>query len=168
VRTTSAARFELADFWLACRPVIAQLLERAETLGAQLATGTPGFVLCHADIHKGNLLIDAHGDLRVVDWDGLVLAPRERDLMFVVGGVVVPPPVQPREEELFFRGYGPVDLDHLALAYYRCAWAVQDIGAYAEEVFLRAGTDEATRSRSATAFKALFAPGGEADSGRGA
>jgi spectinomycin phosphotransferase len=167
VRSASAARVGLAAFWWARRHEIAQLLERAETLGAGLAKQAPGFVLCHADIHKGNLLIDEHDDLRVVDWDGLVLAPRERDLMFIVGGVVVPPRVEPREEGLFFRGYGPVDLDELALAYYRCAWAVQDIDAFAEEVFLRAGTDEATRSRSATAFRALFARGGEVDSARG-
>jgi spectinomycin phosphotransferase len=121
-------------------------------------------VLCHADIHKANILIDEHERLRVVDWDSLALAPRERDLMFIVGGVVVPPRVESDVEARFFEGYGQVEVDAPALAYYRHAWAVQDIGEFADEVFIRAGTDEATRAGSAGAFRRLFSPGGVVDS----
>jgi len=39
------------------------------------------------------------------------------------------PDIGPREEALFFRGYGATAIDPLALAYYRYAWAVGDIGA---------------------------------------
>ena len=166
-RSRSAARVELAAFWRDRKSEIAQLLERAEALGARLAAQRPKAVLCHGDIHRGNLLSDAHGHLRVVDWDGVVLAPRERDLMFIVGGVVVPPPVRPREEALFFKGYGEARIDDLGLAYYRHAWAVQDIGAFAEEVFLRPGIDEAARARSAAAFRRLFSPGDIVDSASG-
>jgi Ser/Thr protein kinase RdoA (MazF antagonist) len=44
-------------------------------------------VLCHADLHTWNVLVDSVGDLWIADWDEAVLAPRERDLMFVVGGI---------------------------------------------------------------------------------
>ena len=38
-------------------------------------------------IGAGNLLIDAKGSLYIVDWDHPIMAPKERDLMFVGGGV---------------------------------------------------------------------------------
>lgn len=41
------------------------------------------FVLCHADFHDANLLIDPTGRLFIVDWDEIILAPKERDLVFV-------------------------------------------------------------------------------------
>ena len=44
------------------------------------------FVLCHSDIHGGNILIADTGELYVVDWDDPILAPKERDLMFIGGG----------------------------------------------------------------------------------
>ena len=49
----------------------------------------------------------------MVDWDGLLLAPRERDLMFVAG----------EEWTRFLEGYGPAALDRTVLAYYRAARA---------------------------------------------
>jgi spectinomycin phosphotransferase len=74
------------------------------------------FVLCHADIHTANLLLDGQGRLFVVDWDQPILAPRERDLMFVtVGGFVT----EERAETLFFQGYGKTEVDPLTMAYYR-------------------------------------------------
>jgi spectinomycin phosphotransferase len=45
-------------------------------------------VLCHADLHTWNVLVDGDGRLWLVDWDEAILAPRERDLMFLVGGIV--------------------------------------------------------------------------------
>lgn len=163
-RHGDAAQVKLAAFWQSRRDEIALLLERAETLGVELASKSPELVLCHADIHRGNLLIDRQDRLRVVDWDGLVLAPRERDLMFIVEGVVVPPKVEPHEQALFFSGYGSTDLDWPALAYYRHVWAVQDIAEFAHQVFSRARADEPARARAAETFVGLFAPGDEVDS----
>ena len=38
----------------------------------------------------------------IVDWDDTLLAPKERDLMFVLGEETI----ETREEQLFFNGYG--------------------------------------------------------------
>jgi spectinomycin phosphotransferase len=116
-------------------------------------------VLCHADLHTGNVLLDDAGRVWIVDWDETVLAPRERDLMFVVGGGIGIGGIGPREEERFFQGYGPASIDPLALAYYRYAWAVSDIGAYGEQVFLRPDLGEVTRHAAVAAFMSLFQPG---------
>jgi len=40
----------------------------------------PPAVLCHTDLHGGNLLFDAQQTLWVLDWDGARLAPCEQDL----------------------------------------------------------------------------------------
>lgn len=52
---------ELAEFWRARRAEIRTLLERAEVLGRRLHALAPPFVLCHADIHTRNVLLDAAG-----------------------------------------------------------------------------------------------------------
>lgn len=148
----------LAMFWQARRGDIHTLLDRAEDLGQRLARTAPPLVLCHADIHTANVLLDADGQVWFVDWDETLLAPRERDLMFVVGGISSKL-VGPRDEAHFFQGYGATAIDPLALAYYRYAWAVGDIGAFGEQVFFRPDLGPATRRASADLFMSLFNPG---------
>jgi spectinomycin phosphotransferase len=116
-------------------------------------------VLCHADIHTNNVLLDAGGTVWIVDWDDTVLAPKERDLMFVVGGGLNRTLVGPREEELFLQGYGATTLDPLALTYYRYALAVRDIGEYSEQVFLRPDLGPVTRRSAVGRFLTMFQPG---------
>jgi spectinomycin phosphotransferase len=98
------------------------------------------------------------GWLWVADWDEAVLAPKERDLMFVVVGIRRGL-VAPRETGCFFQGYGEASVDQRLLAYYRCAWAVQDIAAYAEQVLLSPGLGEESRRAALDGFKELFEPG---------
>ena len=78
--------------------------------------------------------------------------------MFVVGGISSKL-VGPREEARFFQGYGATALDPLALAYYRYAWAVGDIGAFGEEVFFRPDLGPDTRRAAVDLFMGLFRPG---------
>ncbi len=153
----------LATAWRAHYAEISELLRRADDYGRQLRARNLPHGLCHADLHTGNLLIDRHGDLFVVDWDQPVLAPKERDLMFISGGRVITA-VSQREEDLFFSGYGPAEIDRLALIYYRCAWVVQDIGSFAEQVFLMPELSVAAKREAIRYFVGSFAPDGIADS----
>ena len=79
---------EIASFtaatWRENNDAIAESRRRYINLGKELSAQSPALVLCHADIHQANLIIDASGRLRVVDWDEAILAPVERDLMFFV------------------------------------------------------------------------------------
>lgn len=152
------AEQRLARFWQERRGVIRMLLERAEDLGRRLAATAPPLVLCHADIHTANVLLDTDGRVWFVDWDETLLAPRERDLMFVVGGISSTL-VSPREEAYFFEGYGSIKVDPLALAYYRYCWAVGDIGAFGEQVFFRPDLGPDTRREGAEMLMGLFEPG---------
>src|SRR5919201_1920229 len=124
---------DFATLWNERWDTVHTLVARAEELGQRLAQWAPPCVLCHADIHTNNVLLDAGGTVWIVDWDDTVLAPKERDLMFVVGGGLNRTLVGPREEELFLQGYGATTLDPRALTYYRYALAVRDIGEYSEQ-----------------------------------
>jgi len=149
---------ELAAFWRARRDVIHALVERADALGRQLARSRFPLVLCHADLHTWNVLVDAERILWIVDWDEAILAPKERDLMFVVGGLGHDL-VRPHDTECFFEGYGEATIDRRLLAYYRAAWAVQDIAAYGEQALLVPTLGEETRRAEMHGFMDLFDPG---------
>ncbi|MBZ0300870.1 MAG: aminoglycoside phosphotransferase family protein [Anaerolineae bacterium] len=140
----------MAAFWDERRAEIEAIVRRAEMLGRLLEATAPEQVLCHADIHTANVLIDGQGCLFIVDWDGVLLAPVERDLMFVVGA---------HEEDLFFTGYGAAAVDPLALAYYRYEWVVQELGDFGERVFWLDDVGAETRQDSVRGFRQLFDPG---------
>jgi spectinomycin phosphotransferase len=126
----------LADLLKAQEPTISTLVRRAERLGEVLQKQPPQFVLCHADIHAANLLIEADSTLHIVDWDTLILAPKERDLMFVAGAQFGDERAPEQEEAVFYQGYGQTEVDPVALAYYRYQRIVEDIATYSEEIFL--------------------------------
>jgi spectinomycin phosphotransferase len=161
-RLAGPSERELGAFWRARREEIRSLVERAETLGRRLRAAALPLVLCHADIHTWNLLIDVEDRLWVVDWDETVLAPKERDLMFAVGGLARTL-VGPRAETWFLAGYGETTVNPLALAYYRYARAVEDLGAFAEDVFLSPEAGEPTKRSSVQFLIGLFRPGNIVD-----
>ncbi len=135
---------ELAAFLKVRQPEISDLVRRAERLGSVLQTRSLQFVLCHSDIHAGNILIDANDALYMVDWDNPILAPKERDLMFIGGGLGGGGHTAQEEETLFYQGYGQTQIDPIALAYYRYERIIQDIAAYCEQILL---TDEGGEDR---------------------
>ncbi len=100
-------------------------------------------VICHADIHPGNLLALDEGRLHVVDWDAPILAPRERDLMFVFSGDFGEDPINPHREALFRKGYGPLEIDGALLSYYVRERQLDDIAG-----FLRGMLDPAASPES--------------------
>jgi spectinomycin phosphotransferase len=128
------------------RPEISHLVRRAEQLARALQSQRLEFVLCHSDMHIWNLLVSAGGQLYIVDWDNPILAPKERDLMFVGGGVS-PAQTSAVGEALFYQAYGPTQVDQLALAYYRYERIVQDISEYCQQLLgSEAGGDDRPQS----------------------
>jgi spectinomycin phosphotransferase len=140
------------------RAIVDNLILRAEQLAARLKNKSLEFVVCHADLHAANLLIDADGTLYIVDWDTLILAPKERDLMFVGAGLDAVWPSE-RELALFYQSYGPTNIDPVALAYYRYERIVEDIAAYSQQLLL---TDEGGEDRveGLRQLSSQFEPGG--------
>jgi len=153
-----SAQLALQAFWRERQTEIRTLIERSDHLASQLRQRTLSEVLCHADIHTWNVLVDESQQLWIVDWDEGMLAPKERDLMFVIGGIANGL-VSPHQTQCFLQGYGASEIDLRTLTYYRYAWAVQEMGAYAEEVFFSPESSEAARLEAVTQFNSIFAPG---------
>lgn len=148
----------LAAFWQAHEAEISTLIERADALDAQLRRAGLSLALCHADLHTWNVLVDDTRQLWVVDWDEVLLAPKERDLMFCIGGIA-DGLVRPHETASFLAGYGAAEVHQAALTYYRYAWAMQDMAAYAEQACFAPDVSAAAREQAADGFIGLFAPG---------
>ena len=158
---------KLAAFMQAKRAAISHLVARADQLGLALRARRLDFVLCHTDLHPGNLLIGNHEKLYIVDWDNPIFAPKERDLMFVGAGMGSEGPPE-REEALFYQGYGgdvgyaQTGVDRMALAYYRCERIIQDIAAFCEQLLLTAAGG-ADREQAYQYFAGQFLPDHEVD-----
>jgi spectinomycin phosphotransferase len=155
---------QMAEVMQARRGEITGMVARAEVLAAQLQAQPPEFVLCHSDIHGGNLLLSEDGALYIVDWDEPILAPRERDLMFIGGGIGGTWDT-PREEALFYQGYGQVAVHRPALLYYRYERIVADIAVYCQTVLEGEGESD-DRRQELEWFKSIFGAGGVLDIAR--
>ena len=148
---------KLAGFIKSKRNEINRLMERASSLASDLKFRPLEFALCHTDIHGGNILISTTGELYIVDWDDPLFAPKERDLMFIGGGVDEIWKTK-RDEAVFYDGYGKTEIDIAALAYYRYERVIEDLVVNCEQILL---SDEggADRERSYGWFRSNFEPG---------
>jgi spectinomycin phosphotransferase len=141
------------------RAEILGLVARADALAEELRARALPFVLCHADIHAGNILVGDDDVLYVVDWDAPIHAPVERDLMSIGADLGGGGHTAEQEETWFLRGYGPTQIDRRALAYYRYERIIADIAAYCEQLLVSdAGGED--RAQGLRYFTSNFAPGG--------
>ena len=154
---TEPTAFKLAEFMNSRRRNIDRLVERAEELASKLRLKPMELVLCHSDIHGGNVLISRNDELYIVDWDNPILAPKERDLMFIGGGIDEIWKTK-QEEAVFYKGYGKTEIDLSALSYYRYERVIEDLVVICDQLLL---TDEggADRERSYGWFTTNFEPG---------
>ena len=71
-----ATTLKLSKFMRENLPAIRRLVNNAEELGHKLQGRSPKFVLCHSDMHGGNVLVDGNDMIYIVDWDDPIMAPR--------------------------------------------------------------------------------------------
>jgi spectinomycin phosphotransferase len=140
---------------------IHHLVARAEQLASLLVHRPLECCLCHGDIHAGNVLVDTTNRLYLVDWDTLIMAPKERDLMCIGGGIGGR---WNRDHEVgwFYQGYGQATINLTALTYYRYERIVQDIAVTCEQLL---GTSEGGDDRVAMLdqFASQFEPNNVVD-----
>ena len=148
---------KLANFIKSRRNEISQIIKRTEELASEMQSQPHDMVLCHTDIHGANILITKKDEFYIVDWDAPLLAPKERDLMFVGGGIDDIWKTK-RDEAVFYEGYGRTKIDFTVMAYYRYERVIEDLAAYGEQLLL---TDEggADREEAYERFTGNFEPG---------
>jgi spectinomycin phosphotransferase len=159
---TDPIALELFAFLKERREEILALVERAEQLAQELEAHPREFVLCHTDIHAGNVLIERNGGFYIVDWDDPILAPKERDLMYFGAGLWGRWHTPQEEETLFFRGYGQTEIDQTVLAYYRFERIVQDIAVDCSHI-LQINADHEDRAQSLYYLTGNFQPNSTVD-----
>lgn len=153
---------EIADFLNLMRRDINDLIRHADHYAATLKARPRRFVLCHSDLHAGNVVIDSTDQLYIVDWDQPIFAPRERDLMYPGGAQGFMGRSPDDEERLFREGYGPVEVDPAAVAYYRFERIVEDIAVFGRDLLL-SDDGGADRAQSLRYVKSNFQPGSTID-----
>lgn len=111
---------ERAREWLAGhRDLLAAALDRYDRMAREAEKQE--FVVTHGEPHGGNLIRTEDG-LRLIDWDTVALAPRERDLWMLGGDL-----------SAYVAATGR-DVDDTMLAFYRLAWLVTDAAAFTAEL----------------------------------
>jgi spectinomycin phosphotransferase len=101
--------------------LLGELLAEYDSLRAPVAASQDGWVVTHGEPHAGNVMRPVTGGIRLIDWDTVALAPRERDLWMV----------QPRDPD-DWAAYGePGPADPAALALFKLRWRLADICSFA-------------------------------------
>lgn len=154
---------EVAELIQTERERISNLITRTETLAQELREHPPKMIVCHTDLHAGNLNITPSGELYIVDWDQPLLAPKERDLMYIGGGMMASGLTPAEEEALFYETYGCIQLNHTSNAYYRYERIIQDIYEYCKMFFINDDGGEEDRAQSLIYLKSNFLPNGTID-----
>lgn len=156
----TGAERTLRASWLEHQSTIDAMLSMMESLAEPLRKESGPHGICHADLHPSNIIRPDADHAFVIDWDDVMLAPKERDFIFVADtpengadGAVdtqVPP---------FFQGYGATEIDWVALTYYRLERVVTDVIECAQNAWFRDDLGEATKAAEARLFGLVLAPG---------
>ena len=64
--------------------ILPSLIYLEELAGKLKLKDDSNFVLCHTDPNRNNVIIDKSEQIHLIDWDGIALAPFERDIWFFI------------------------------------------------------------------------------------
>jgi spectinomycin phosphotransferase len=126
-REVASIRVDLDGLLARFRPLIAEIR----------ASVPPPMVVTHRDA-PGNVLKDAAGRIYLVDWDDVMLAPRERDTWFHL----TTPADRSRFLPLYRRTFPDYEVDERMYAYYMLARYFEDIEGHIERALSRETNDE--------------------------
>src|SRR5260370_34481327 len=107
-----------------------------EKLAEMLQSRTFPSVICRADLHARNLIRDRAGHVFVIDWDEEMLAPKERDFIFI----------REPQADAFWEGYGQKEIDWMLLSYYLWDRVVHEVIEEAQNWCFRDDLAEETKA----------------------
>ncbi len=142
----SASSREVRALWMQHQSTIHAAIASLDTLGRELRARHLPHVICHADLHPANLIRTPDGKVYVIDWDDVMLAPKERDFIFI----------REPAANAFWEGYGQGDIDWPALTYFLWERTVQDLIECATDVRFRDDLGEETKVEIAGLFRRIL------------
>src|SRR5579884_872231 len=145
----TASQRALHSSWMVHQSTIHTVVTYLEKLAGVLQARTFPYVICHADLHAANLIRNSAGHVFVIDWDEVMLAPKESDFIFIR---------QP-QAEAFFQGYGQREIDWILLTYYLWERVVQDLIECAQNVCFKDDWGEEARADGAQLFHKILKGG---------
>ena len=150
---------ELVAAWRSAADRIAGLPAAAEELGTALRARPAPLVLCHGDAHAHNLLVAGRravagrlgrrGPRTAGAGPHVRGRGRARGRAGRAGGA-----------GRLLRRVRPARVDPAHLAYYRCAWALEDLAGFAQEILDDPARTGAQRARALRYFRSLLTPTG--------
>ncbi|GAB3940174.1 hypothetical protein GCM10029976_057470 [Kribbella albertanoniae] len=108
-------------------------LAQYDELVREVEASDDPWVVTHGEPHSANVLRTNDGRMRLIDWDTVRLAPRERDLSAVFGGPTDVLPAYQAEA-------GPISPRAAALELFQVWWSLAEIATYVQ-LFRRSHTD---------------------------
>jgi spectinomycin phosphotransferase len=145
----SETEHALRASWVEYQSTIHTAVTLLEKLAVVLQSQTFQYVICHADLHPSNLIRD-DSNVFVIDWDEVMLAPKERDFIFI----------REPQADAFWEGYGNREFNWLILSYYLWERVVQDVIVNAQDVCFRDDLGEETKADIAQLFHEYMLNGG--------
>ncbi|MCP4541456.1 MAG: aminoglycoside phosphotransferase family protein [Chloroflexi bacterium] len=128
---------ELRDLLLPHRDEIKVLLQRLQNLQTLARAVEKEMVVCHTDLHGGNLMTDAQGNLYIVDWENAMIAPPEHDLFFWAEHDYFWDSFLP----IYEREFGPASLDIDVFGFYYYRRNLEDLADFVRHILYR-NTDD--------------------------
>ena len=132
---------ELKKLLLPRRDEILGYLDRLKELQKVARIMDKDKVLCHTDLHGGNLMINDQGDLYILDWEGALIAPPEHDLFFCAW--------EDRFVDMFLpnyqREFGPAELDSKVFGFYYYRRNLEDLTDWIVRILYENADDEQDR-----------------------
>ena len=131
----------LRDLLLPRKNEILGYLQRLKELQALAKAAEKEMVVCHTDLHGGNLMVDDEGNLYILDWEGAMIAPPEQDLFFFAS--------EDRFWNLFLpnyeREFGLVSLDGNVFGFYYYRRNLEDLTGWVVRILRYSSNDEQDR-----------------------
>lgn len=119
------------------RSRLIEALARYEELVEQVRAEAAPWVITHGEPRAANILRDFNGELHLIDWDTARLAPRERDLLFVIDDETATQP--------YVDAAGVVPVSAAALRLFRMRWDLGEVAIYVAQFHAPHEDDPNTR-----------------------
>ncbi|MGG3281543.1 aminoglycoside phosphotransferase family protein [Paenibacillus solani] len=117
-----------------------ELMDEVESLSEELKGRNLRMTLCHTDIHGWNLM-SAGRQLKLIDWEGMKLAPVEADMMFFAEK-----PYFSEFMKIYTDTHHYYEVNFEALKFYQGRRRLEDVWEFTEQLLYDVLNDEERRS----------------------